>query len=81
MTNRQVGLFLLIALLALTGCGLPGGIASPGGTPDMVRVATAIPQATRVPAIEAGIEVEAADGLKLAGTFFAPAESPSRGLG
>jgi len=74
MTNRQVGLFLLIALLA--GCGSPGGIASPGGTPDMVRIATAIPQATRVPLVETGIQVEAADGLKLAGTFFAPADVP-----
>jgi len=72
--NKLLVSILIICLLTLAACSSPAGTRLPGNNQE--AAATATPQATRTPRIETGIEVEAADGLKLAGTFFAPADLP-----
>jgi dienelactone hydrolase len=69
---------LVIALLTLAACSSPAKPRLPGNNPaaTAAAAATATPHATRTPRIETGIEVDAADGLKLAGTFYAPADLP-----
>jgi dienelactone hydrolase len=74
LRDRLVGSFLAMALLVLAACNPSAEIGLPGNS--LEDVATATPQATRAPRIEKGIVVKAADGLKLAGTFFTPADSP-----
>jgi dienelactone hydrolase len=74
LINRLAGSFLALALLVLAACSPSTGV----GLPDNSRedTATATPQATRAPRIDNGVVVEAADGLRLAGTFYTPADTP-----